>query len=247
MQGKIAPRTGDSCQSLYLNWLPLYHCQETLNPETSCGDVKFACLYSSLALAWRTASCKAPNTNKIQPQKRSVKGFYPDATSLCHRGLVKNINALKLASKNVDMFDVFCATNDRQWIKQLPPPSVPRILIMERLLTPNLGWKQSCQGSRTPSEACYVHIRMADLDSRLRSPVPKESSRNPPTRFGVHSLLFLCSIQNFVTRCPSKIPSPKSKIQDPQNPKSKIPKIQNPKSPKSKIQNPQIPKSKLCT
>ena len=71
--------------------------------------------------------------------------------------------------------------------------------------------------------------------------------RNPPTRFGVHSLLFLCSIQNFVTRCPSKIPSPKSKIQDPQNPKSKIPKIQNPKSPKSKIQNPQIPKSKLCT
>ena len=62
---------------------------------------------------------------------------------------------------------------------------------------------------------------------------------NPPTRFGVHSLLFLCSIQNFVTRCPSKIPSPKSKIQDPQNPKSKIPKIQNP--PKSKIpkfQNP---------
>ena len=98
---------------------------------------------------------------------------------------------------------------------------------------------------------------------------------NPPTRFGVHSLLFLCSIQNFVTRCPSKIPSPKSKIQDPQNPKSKIqnpqnpkskipkfqnpnfahkdllhnvPKIQNPKSPKSrksKIQNPQNPKSKI--
>ena len=60
---------------------------------------------------------------------------------------------------------------------------------------------------------------------------------NPPTRFGVHSLLFLCSIQNFVTTCQSKIPSPKSKIQDPQNPKSKIPKIQNP----------QIPKSKLCT
>ena len=60
---------------------------------------------------------------------------------------------------------------------------------------------------------------------------------NPPTRFGVHSLLFLRSIQNFVTRCPSKIPSPKSKIQNPQNPKS----------PKSKIQNPQIPKSKLCT
>lgn len=96
---KIAPRTGDSCQSFYLNWLPLYHCQETLNPETSCGDVKFACLYSSLALAWRTASCKAPNTNKIQTQNRSVKGFYPDATSLCHRGLVKNINALKLAGK----------------------------------------------------------------------------------------------------------------------------------------------------
>ena len=63
------------------------------------------------------------------------------------------------------------------------------------------------------------------------------SCTNPPTRFGVHSLLFLCSIQNFVTRCPSKIPSPKSKIQDPQNPKS----------PKSKIQNPQIPKSKLWT
>ena len=53
-------------------------------------------------------------------------------------------------------------------------------------------------------------------------------------------LLFLCSIQNFVTRCPSKIPSPKSKIQDPQ--KSKI---QNPKSPKSKIQNPKSPKSKI--
>ena len=97
---------------------------------------------------------------------------------------------------------------------------------------------------------------------------------NPPTRFGVHSLLFLCSIQNFVTRCPSKIPSPKSKIQDPQNPKSpKSPnsKIQtlhikicyimfqksqiqnpqnpeNPKSPKSKIptiQNPKSPKSKI--
>ena len=73
------------------------------------------------------------------------------------------------------------------------------------------------------------------------------SKPNPPTRFGVHSLLFLCSIQNFVTTCQSKIPSPKSKIQDPQNPKSKIPKIQNPKSPKSKIQNPQNPKSKLCT
>ena len=90
---------------------------------------------------------------------------------------------------------------------------------------------------------------------------------NPPTRFGVHSLLFLCSIQNFVTRCPSKIPSPKSKIQDPQNPKSKIPKIQNPQNPKSpkskipkfqnpnfahkdllhnvpKIQNPKSPKSR---
>ena len=61
---------------------------------------------------------------------------------------------------------------------------------------------------------------------------------NPPTRFGVHSLLFLCSIQNFVTRCPSKIPSPKSKIQDPQNPK-----IHNPKSPKSKI--PKIRPKKL--
>ena len=91
---------------------------------------------------------------------------------------------------------------------------------------------------------------------------------NPPTRFGVHSLLFLCSIQNFVTRCPSKIPSPKSKIQDAQNPKSpkskipkfqnpnfahkdllhNVPKIPNPKSPKSrksKIQNPQNPKSKI--
>ena len=53
-------------------------------------------------------------------------------------------------------------------------------------------------------------------------------------------LLFLCSIQNFVTRCPSKIPSPKSKIQDPQNPESKI---QNPQNPKSKIQNPQNPKN----
>ena len=49
---------------------------------------------------------------------------------------------------------------------------------------------------------------------------------NPPTRFGVHSLLFLCSIQNL-----SQNPKSKSKIQNPQNPKS-------PKSPKSKIQNP---------
>ena len=98
--------------------------------------------------------------------------------------------------------------------------------------------------------------------------------QNPPTRFGVHSLLFLCSIQNFVTTCQSKIPSPpnsknlqnpKSKIPKIQNPKSKIPKfqnpdfahkdllhnvpkIQNPKSPKSRksrIQNPQNPKSKI--
>ena len=51
-------------------------------------------------------------------------------------------------------------------------------------------------------------------------------------------LLFLCSIQNFVTRCPSKIPSPKSKIQDPQNPKSKIQNPQNPKSKIPKLQNP---------
>ena len=93
-------------------------------------------------------------------------------------------------------------------------------------------------------------------------------SRNPPTRFGVHNLLFLCSIQNFVTRCPSKIPSPKSKIPKIQNPKSpnskiqtlhkkicyimfqksKIQNPQNPKSPKSKIptiQNPKSPKSKI--
>ena len=68
---------------------------------------------------------------------------------------------------------------------------------------------------------------------RIKICVELSFSCNPPTRFGVHSLLFLCSIQNFVTRCPSKIPSPKSKI----------PKIQNPKSPKSKIQNPQNPKS----
>ena len=84
-----------------------------------------------------------------------------------------------------------------------------------------------------------------------------QKKHNPPTRFGVHSLLFLCSIQNFVTRCPSKIPSPKSKIQDPQKPKSKIQNPQNPKSPKSKIpkfQNPNfahkdllhnVPKSKI--
>ena len=70
---------------------------------------------------------------------------------------------------------------------------------------------------------------------------------NPPTRFGVHSLLFLCSIQNFVTRCPSKIPSPKSKIQDPQNPKSKIQNPQNPKSKIPKIQNPKSPNSKIQT
>ena len=79
------------------------------------------------------------------------------------------------------------------------------------------------------------------------------ASGNPPTRFGVHSLLFLCSVQNFVTRCPSKIPSPKSKIQDPQNPKSpksKIPKFQNPNFAHKdllhnvpKIQNPQNPEN----
>ena len=69
---------------------------------------------------------------------------------------------------------------------------------------------------------------------------------NPPTRFGVHSLLFLCSIQKFGQNVQSKIPSPPNS-KNLQNPKSKIPKIQNPKSPKSKIQNPQNPKSKLCT
>ena len=83
---------------------------------------------------------------------------------------------------------------------------------------------------------CELHKHLGDS---IVSDLPL---RNPPTRFGVHSLLFLCSIQNFVTRCPSKIPSPKSKIQDPQNPKSKI---QNPQNPKSKIQNPQNPKSKI--
>ena len=89
---------------------------------------------------------------------------------------------------------------------------------------------------------------------------------NLPTRVGVHSLLFLCSIQNFVTTCQSKIPSPPNS-KNHQNPKSKIPKIQNPKSPKSKIpkfpnpnfthkdllpkskiqnpQNPKSPKSKI--
>ena len=61
--------------------------------------------------------------------------------------------------------------------------------------------------------------------------------QNPPTRFGVHSLLFLCSIQNFVTTCQSKIPSPPNS-KNLQNPKSKIPKIQNPKSKIPKFQNP---------
>ena len=65
---------------------------------------------------------------------------------------------------------------------------------------------------------------------------------NPPTRVGVHSLLFLCSIQNFVTTCQSKIPSPPNS-KNLQNPKSKIPKIQNPKSPNSKIQTLHI---KIC-
>ena len=58
----------------------------------------------------------------------------------------------------------------------------------------------------------------------------------PPTRFGVHSLLFLCSIQNLSQ-------NPKSKIPKLQNPKSKIPKIQNPKSKIPKIQNPQNPQN----
>ena len=105
--------------------------------------------------------------------------------------------------------------------------------------------------SQVPNCAvCSWHDSMSSCRLKPCGPAGKSTKKydkNPPTRFGVHSLLFLCSIQNFVTRCPSKIPSPKSKIQDPQNPKSKIPKIQNPKSPKSKIQNPQIPKSKLCT
>ena len=98
--------------------------------------------------------------------------------------------------------------------------------------TERLRWgaaaSNGCHGLAVCASYMYVH-------SVLR---PWMNKTNPPTRFGVHSLLFLCSIQNFVTRCPSKIPSPKSKIQDP---KSKIPKIQNPKSPKSKIpkfQNP---------
>ena len=90
----------------------------------------------------------------------------------------------------------------------------------------------------------------------------KNANRNPPRNRGYFSssprafsivtsadpgrraqLLFLCSIQHFVTRCPSKIPSPKSKIQDPQNPKSKIQNPQNPKSPNSKIQTLHI---KIC-
>ena len=115
--------------------------------------------------------------------------------------------------------------------------------------------------------AAAVKKKKFGLSAKLRSKQLDAWIRwNPPTRFGVHSLLFLCSIQNFVTRCPSKIPSPKSKIQDPQNPKSPKSKIQtlhikicyimfqkskiqnpqnpeNPKSPKSKIQNPQNPKS----
>ena len=107
---------------------------------------------------------------------------------------------------------------------------------------------------------------MAQLTGKIGHIIWYCMHRYPPTRNGVHSLLFLCSIQNFVTRCPSKIPSPKSKIQDPQNPKSpkspnskiqtlhikicyimfqksKIQNPENPKSPKSKIQNPQNPKS----
>ena len=108
---------------------------------------------------------------------------------------------------------------------------------------PSPSWEG--QDSQTCASQC-LHCP-AILRIMLNADLETTKSVNPPTRFGVHSLLFLCSIQNFVTRCPSKIPSPKSKIQNPQNPKSKIPKIQNPKSPKSKIQNPQIPKSKLCT
>ena len=65
---------------------------------------------------------------------------------------------------------------------------------------------------------------------------------NPPTRVGVHSLLFLCSIQKFGQNVKSKIPSPPNS-KNLQNPKSKIPKIQNPKSPKSKIQTLHI---KIC-
>ena len=56
---------------------------------------------------------------------------------------------------------------------------------------------------------------------------------NPPTRGGVHSLLFLCSIQNFVPNFAPKLFHPPNL------------KIQNPKSPKSNIQNPQNPKSKI--
>lgn len=50
-----------------------------------------------------------------------------------------------LAGKNVDMFDGFVQPMTASESNNCPPPSVPRILIMERLLTPNLGWKQSCQ------------------------------------------------------------------------------------------------------
>ena len=106
------------------------------------------------------------------------------------------------------------------------------------------------------------HLEWTALTMCLHLACKRAILVNPPTRFGVHSLLFLCSIQNFVTTCQSKIPSPKSKIEDPQNPKSKLPKIQNPKSPnskiqtlhikicyimfqKSKIQNPKSPKSKI--
>ena len=97
---------------------PMYHCQETLNPETSCGDVKFACLYSSLALAWRTASCKAPNTNKSSPRT----GLLKDSIPMPPACVIVVLSRISMPCRqNVDMFDVFCATNDHQWIKQLPP------------------------------------------------------------------------------------------------------------------------------
>ena len=109
------------------------------------------------------------------------------------------------------------------------------------------GRRMKCRLRRAATssyQGCSRNLAQPSSSSRPKHE-PNYTSIDPKSAdpVGVHSLLFLCSIQNFVTTCQSKIPSPPNS-KNLQNPKSKIPKIQNPKSKIPKIPN---PKSKLCT
>ena len=158
---KLAPRTGDSCQSLYLNWLP-------------CITAKKRWILRHLVEMWNLLACtarwplpeeqpavKVPNTNKSSPRT----GPWKDSIPMPPACVIVVLSRISMPCRQKCWYVwCFCATNDRQWIKQLPPPSVPRILIMERLLTPNLGWKQSCQGWRT-LQAKFVKFQKLVTDT----------------------------------------------------------------------------------